>query len=301
MSVASVPPPPDGGQPGRPGRKLGPIAETAGPTHRAWLEPLRGRFLASGLTISELSERSGWAKSKISELLRGMGLYPRWEITFGLLQVLQVPTWPMRRLWMAAALEAHKKPDWIDGCIQKVALSTDPAVPPLEHQAFTELHRDPYTAYARVFLEDHEADEAVVETFDLLWLRWHEALASSDVVAFAWPVLRERVMDRAYHSEDGHPELTHAAFNTIALSHLTNDDARFAQITESLALFRAISRLPAPQLDVIVLTHLLGLDHTAVADVLGAPIAAIHSTDRYARKTLNTALHPQNDPGDIPA
>ncbi|SNX88699.1 DNA-directed RNA polymerase specialized sigma24 family protein [Streptomyces sp. TLI_55] len=301
MSAPSVPPQSDGGQSGRPGRKPGPISDGVGPTHRAWLEPLRTRFLAGGLTISDLSERSGWAKSKISELLRGAGLYPRWEITHGLLQVLEIPTWPMRRLWMAAALEAHKKPDWIDGCIQKVALTTGPVEPPLEHQAFTDLNRDAYTAYARVFLEDQEAFEAVQETFDLLWLHWHEALASSDVVAFAWPVLRERVMDRAYHSEDGHPELTHAAFNTLALSHLTDDDARFRQIAESLALFRAISRLPAPQLDVMVLTHLLGLDHAAVADVLGTPIAAVHSTDRYARKSLTTVLGPQHDPGDAPA
>ncbi|MDG5801847.1 sigma-70 family RNA polymerase sigma factor [Streptomyces ossamyceticus] len=185
---------PGGGPPaGKPGRKLGPIAEGVGAAH-------------PGLTISELSCRSGWAKSKISELLRGTGRYPRWEITYGLLDVLDVPSWPMRRLWMAAALEAEKKPDWIDGCIQnrpqppgRATVSTGPAVPPLEHQAFTELNRSAYLAYARLFLGEDEAREVVAETFDVLWFRWDEALASSDVVPFAWSVLRRGVMARARH------------------------------------------------------------------------------------------------------
>ncbi|WP_327187462.1 hypothetical protein [Streptomyces sp. NBC_01334] len=64
----------------RPGRKLGPIAENVGSAHRAWLEPMRETYLRSGLTLSELSLRVLLAKSKISELLRGTGLYPRWEI-----------------------------------------------------------------------------------------------------------------------------------------------------------------------------------------------------------------------------
>ncbi|QYX79377.1 sigma-70 family RNA polymerase sigma factor [Streptomyces akebiae] len=305
---------PGGGAPaGKPGRKLGPIAEGVGRAHRAWLEPLRIRFLASGLTISELSDRSGWAKSKISELLRGTGRYPRWEITYGLLDVLDLPTWPMRRLWMAAALEARKKPDWIDGCIQSrrdqqrpnrppgpgTALSTGPTVPPLEHRAFTELNRAAYLAYARLFVGEEEAREAVSETFDVLWFRWDEALASSDVVPFAWSVLRASVMARARHT-DGHPELTRTAFDTVALSLLSTPTARFAQIEESMALFRAISRLPAHQLDVMVLTYLRGMDHAAVADVLGVPIASVHTADRYARKTLSAALHPQNDLGETP-
>ncbi|WP_405894548.1 RNA polymerase subunit sigma [Streptomyces sp. NBC_00104] len=308
---------PGGGAPtGRPGRKLGPIAEGVGRAHRAWLEPLRIRFLASGLTIGELSDRSGWAKSKISELLRGTGRYPRWEITYGLLDVLDVPTWPMRRLWMAAALEARKKPDWIDGCIQSrqnpqsqnpqsqnpqrgAALSTGSAVPPLEHQAFTQLNRAAYLAYARLFVGEAEAREVVTETFDVLWFRWAEALASSDVVPFAWSVLRGSVMARACHT-DGCPELARTAFDTVALSLVSTPAARFAQIEESMSLFKAISRLPAHQLDVMVLTYLRGMDHAAVADVLGVPIASVHTADRYARKTLSAALRPQNDLGETP-
>ncbi|MFH8717704.1 hypothetical protein ACH4GC_41385, partial [Streptomyces zaomyceticus] len=60
----------------RPGRKLGPIASTVGSSHRAWLTPTRDHYLLSGRTLSDLSARV-LAKSKLSELLRGVGHYCR--------------------------------------------------------------------------------------------------------------------------------------------------------------------------------------------------------------------------------
>jgi DNA-directed RNA polymerase specialized sigma24 family protein len=276
--------------PGKPGRKLGPIADGVGTAHRAWLEPLRARLLASGLTISGLAQRAGWPKSKVSELLRGVGQYPRWEITHSLLHVLGIPTWPMRRLWSAAALQARKKQEWIDGCIERVVLSTGPDVPPVDHLAFAELNRTPYTAYARVFLRDAcEADQVVAETFDVLWLQWEEALASADVQKFAWQVLRQSVMARTPHT-GGHPELVPAAFDTVALHRTTCIAEQFAQIEESIALFKALSHLPGLQLDVMILKHLRGMDDTAVADVLGVPVASVSSADRHAKRSLTEAL-----------
>ncbi|GAA2359529.1 RNA polymerase subunit sigma [Streptomyces cuspidosporus] len=298
MSPRSVPAQPEGELPGKRGRKLGPIADRVGAAHRAWLEPLRTRFLASRLTIGELSERTGFAKSKISELLRGAGLYPRWEITCSLLHVLDMPTWPMRRLWAAAASEAHKKPTWISNCIETVALSTGPAVPPLDHQGFMKLNREAYTRYAKVFLSNEKAEAVVNETSDILWLRWKEALGSSDVQKFAWSVLRAGVMARTPHI-DGCPELVPAAFNTVSLSETTGM-ARFDQIAESMSLFKALSRLPDHQLDVMVLKYLRGMDDTAVADVLGVPLISVRTADRYATQSLADTFGPHDSPGGTP-
>ncbi|OKI06228.1 RNA polymerase subunit sigma [Streptomyces sp. CB02923] len=302
MTPYPAPPQPsEGVPPGKPGRKPGPIADGVGVAHRAWLEPLRAKFTASGLTVTELSERSGWAKSKVSELLRGTGLYPRWEITYSLLRVLGIPAWPVRRLWMAAAREAHKKDDWIDGCLQKAALTTGPSDPPLDHRAFEELNRPAYLAYAQAFLtSDDEAHEVVTETFDILWLRWQEALNSPDVMRFAWNVLRHGVMTRARHL-DGCPDLTTAAFNTVVLSEMACREARFIQVEESMALFQAMGRLPAQQLDVMILKHLRGMDFTAVADVLGIPLASVRFADRYAQQHLTSVLCPKNAPGGTTA
>ncbi|WP_406278717.1 hypothetical protein OHT93_37755 [Streptomyces sp. NBC_00191] len=69
MTPRSLPGQQPGVPPSKPGRKLGPIADGVGAAHRAWLEPLRTRFLASGLTISDLALHGGWSKSKVSELL----------------------------------------------------------------------------------------------------------------------------------------------------------------------------------------------------------------------------------------
>lgn len=299
MNPQFVPPrDPRGIPPSKPGRKLGPIAPQVGSAHRAWLELLRERFLASGLTITDLSERCGWSKSKISELLRGAGLYPRWEFTHSLLHVLGIPTWPMRRLWAAAAVEAHKKPDWIKGCIQGVTLSTGPAVPPVDHRVFAEMHKASYTAYARAFLRDGQADHVVEEVFQLLWLRWSQVPESSDVEKFAWQVLRASVMARTPHF-DGYPELAAAAFDTVALQQAP-DAERYAQLEESMALFNALSRLPDFQLDVTVLMHLRGMKDTDVADVLGVPIASVHSADRHAQRYLDEILSPRRPTGGTP-
>lgn len=249
------------------------------------------------MTINDLHGRTGWAKSKISELLRGAGLYPRWEITQSLVQELRIPSWPMRRLWASAALEAQKKQDWIDRCIERhAAVTTSPEVPPIDHQAFKELQGGFYESYADVFLCDSGlASKVVNDAFDVLELRWDEALASSDVVRFAWAVLRSSVMARAPHV-DGRPDFGAAAFDTVAIGRVTSDEERFAQYEESSALFKVLSRLPDQQLDVMVLRHLRGMPPSTVADVLGVPIASVRSDERHARHVVEAVLGTESDP-----
>ncbi|KNB54233.1 hypothetical protein AC230_03865 [Streptomyces caatingaensis] len=274
----------------RPGRKLGPIADGVSPAHRAWLEPVRARYFAGGLTVSELARKAGWSKSKVSELLRGVGLYPSWELTYGVLHVLGVPAWPMLRLWRAAAFEAHKKPQWVNGCVDRVVITAGSHLPPVDHRAFAEINRGAYTSYAQVFLGVADCGRTVDEVFDVLWLCWEEALSSANVQKFAWRVLRRSVMARAAHI-DGHPQLGPAAFNTVALQQAP-PGRKFAQIEESLALFRAIGRLPGFQLDVIVFRYLRGLAPHQVADVLGVPHASIRSAERHAKRSLTAIFHP---------
>lgn len=290
----------EGEPPSRRGRKLGPISDTVGAAHRAWLVSVRATLLASGLTLDDLAERSGYSKSRISELLRGNNPYPRWEITHSVIHVLGIPARPMRRLWTAAAREAHKNPDWIQRCIEKVTLSVGPDTPPLDHQGFTDASREAYTEFARVFLPgDHQAAWVVAETFDILWLCWDAALASSDVSRFAWKVLRARVMARTPHT-DGHPELRPSAFITVAQDQAQDTSARFAQFEESLVVFEAISCLPDNQLDVTVLRYMCGLDDTAAADILGVSLATVLSDGRHAQRALTNTLYPHPHPRGTP-
>ncbi|MFF4399638.1 XRE family transcriptional regulator [Streptomyces sp. NPDC001480] len=284
---ADQPPPPDTG--GKRGRKPAPISQAAGLSHRAWLEPVRSFLFSSGLTLNDLVDRSGYSKTRISELLRGNGYYPAWEITFSVIRALGLPVQPMRRLWTAAAREARKEPGWIEHCIQQVAL--EPEHPPVAHQAFTEALRTPYTDYTRAFLlTDHRARWVVAETFDLLWLCWSEAGTSADIRRYAWRLLRSRVMARADRHHDGHPDLRPAVFSTAEVRDST--PGHFIILTELVDLFDAIGRLPHDQMDVAVLRYLCGMHPDDMPDVLGLSPAICHAVDHHARAALEDLLRP---------
>ncbi|WP_328349362.1 sigma-70 family RNA polymerase sigma factor [Streptomyces sp. NBC_00445] len=303
MTTPSEPPAPRSRPaPPRPGRKLGPIAERVGSAHRAWLTPMRDTYLKSGLTLSELSVRVRVSKSKLSELLRGTGLYPRWEIVLSLSVELSMPQWPLYRLWRYAAFEAHKTGEWIDRCSERTAaaLTTSHTDPPLDHCAFRELVESDYTLYAQVFLDDDQRDGAVADSFDILWLRWNDALASPDTRRFAWEVLRATVMARTPHI-DGRPEFGAAAFDTVALQSLTDATERMHQMAESLELFKAMRRLPDHQLDVMVLRRLCGLAADSVSALLGVPLATVQSDERHAVHLLESVICPPPETERTPA
>lgn len=276
----------------RPGRKLGPIADNVSSAHRAWLEPMREAYLESGLTLSDLSVRVPLAKSKISELLRRIGLYPRWEIIFSLSGVLKMPYSPLYRLWRQAAFEAHKTLEWVERSTGKTALTTTPAAPPLDHRAFRELVEGGYLLYAQAFLDDDQRDTAVSDSFDILWLSWNDALASPDTRRFAWTVLRATVMSRTPHL-DGRPELGRAAFDTVTLQSLAAEIDRLDQMAETLELFKAMSRLPDNQLDVMVLRCLYGIAPEDVSALLGVPLATVRSNELHAIHFLESVICPQ--------
>lgn len=285
--------PPAQPAPVRPGRKLGPIVDGVGSVHRAWLEPLRSAYLGSGLTMSHLSVRVPLAKSKISELLRGIGHYPRWEIIFSLSQPLEVPSWPLYRLWRQAALEARKSSDWVEQSTDRASVTTSQS-PPLDHRAFRETVENRYRLYAQVFLDDDQRDTAISNTFDILWLSWNDALASPDIRRFAWQALRATVMSRTPHI-DGRPEFGAAAFDTIALQQLDTEAAQAQQMAESLQLFKAMSWLPDQQLDVMIMRRSYAFLPEEVSALLGVPQAVVLSSERHATHFLESVICPPTE------
>ncbi|WP_228022878.1 XRE family transcriptional regulator [Streptomyces acidicola] len=271
------------------GRKPAPISETAGVTHRAWLEPVRSTLFASGLTLNDLVDRSGYSKTRISELLRGNGYYPAWEITFSVVRALGLPVQPTRRLWTAAAREAHKEPNWIHHCIQQVLL--EPEAQPIAHQGFSEAMRAPYAEYARAFLlTDHRARWVVSETFDILWLCWTDAANSPDIRRYAWRLLRSRVMARVDRHRDGHPDLRAAAFSATGAQN-ADPETGFTGLSDLINLFDAIARLPHREMDVTVLRYLCGMNPDTIPDILGLTPAIAHAIDHHARAALESMLH----------
>ncbi|MEH0420550.1 RNA polymerase sigma factor [Streptomyces sp. B21-083] len=296
MRPPSVPEQPEADEPSRRGRKPGEISDEAGVCHRAWLKPVRSRLTASRLTLDDLVSLTGYSKTRISTLLRGMEYYPGWEITYSVVRALDLPVWPLRRLWTAAAREAEKDQEWIEERIHEVQ-SLQQEQPPVAHRAFTEAMREPYTAYARALLHnERRAHWVVAETCDILWLGWDEAVASSDVRRHAWRLLRSRVMLRAHHA-NGYPDLRPAAFSTVAQSRIGDLAARFAEVSELATFFDAVGQLPPDQLDIIVLRHLCGIDNAAVPTITGLPPARVHAYDHHARGALETIHLRHDEPG----
>ncbi|MEU3663998.1 sigma-70 family RNA polymerase sigma factor [Streptomyces sp. NPDC032940] len=290
MTTPTDPPaPPDRS---RPGRKLGPIADNVSSTHRAWLEPLRETYRASGLTLNALSGRISFAKSKLSELLRGVGLYPRWEVVSLIATELGMPDWPLYRLWRQAAFESHRSGEWVERCTERTTILTAThTAPPWDHCAFRDRMEGDYLRYAQVFLDDRQRDTAVSDTFDILWLSWNDALASQDTRRFAWNVLRATVMARTPH-RDGRPELGTAAFDTVALRSISDPADFIEQATEILRLFTAISHLPRRQFDVMVLRRLCDFTPEAVSALVGASLATVRSDERHATHFVESVLYP---------
>ncbi|MFE5868159.1 sigma-70 family RNA polymerase sigma factor [Streptomyces roseifaciens] len=276
--------------PVRPGRKLGPIAGTVSSSHRAWLDPARERYLASGHTLNDLSARVLLAKSKLSELLRGVGHYPRWEVIHRLATELDMPDWPLYRLWRQAALDAGKSRDWVDRSTDgTITVATARTGPPLEHSALCSMVEGDYRRYAEVFLQGELRDAAVEDAFAILWLSFDEALASPDIRRYAWNILRATVMAKARH-RDKRPILGETAFDTVALRTQASKEGQAAQLAESLELFTAISKLPDAQLDVMVLRHLCGFTLKKVSGLLGIPLAAVRSDERHAERFLDDTI-----------
>ncbi|MGF0174532.1 XRE family transcriptional regulator [Streptomyces sp. Marseille-Q5077] len=270
----------------RRGRKPEPIAAGVGLAHRAWLESVRARLRASGLTLDDLVTLTGFSKTRISELLRGNGYYPGWEITFSIIKALEIPAWPMRRLWTAAAQEADKQPAWIQRSIDRV-VPIEREHQPTAHQGFVQLMAAPYTAYARAFLlTGRRAQWVVAETFDILWLCWDEVAASENVPRSAWLLLRARVMARAHRHPEGHVDLRAAALSAQTQLESTDLAERLSNMDELVPLFDAIGRLPRDQQDITVLRHLCGIDAEVVPDVVGLTPAATRAVDGHARAAL---------------
>ncbi|MFG2887584.1 XRE family transcriptional regulator [Streptomyces sp. NPDC048297] len=240
------------------------------------------------MTLDELVGLSGYSKTRLSELLRGKGYYPTWEITYSVVRALDVPVGPLRRLWKVAAKEADKDAVWIRKRISDVPPG-DGDIQPVDHQGLWQIMWQPYTAYAQAFLQsESRARQVAGETFDILWVIWDEALASPDTPRYAWELLRKKVLARTPTREPhGHPDLRAAAFLTVGQAQIPDLAERLAHIEVFVKFFDAIASLPPDQMDITVLRYLCGIHPDAIPGIVGLPPAITHTLDHHARGALN--------------
>ncbi|WP_190010425.1 RNA polymerase sigma factor, partial [Streptomyces anulatus] len=98
-----------------------------------------------------------------------------------------------------------------------------------------------------------------------------------------------KVIDHARARTRRPPLIDDAAFDTVALRDAVDP---IGQITESLALFRALRQLTDRQQDVMVMTYLQGMNAPEVAAVLGMSSPTVRSTVRHSLRRLREILGP---------
>ncbi|WP_255951287.1 RNA polymerase sigma factor [Streptomyces odontomachi] len=157
---------------------------------------------------------------------------------------------------------------------------------PVDFSAFHEMFHDRYVRYARTLVHNrHDAEEVADATFEQLYRKWDQILASENPARYAWRVLRNKAIDHC-RARNRRP-LIDAAFDVEALREAVDP---IRQIEESLALCHALGELPERQHDVMVMQYLVGLPVNSVADVLGITPAAVRSTARHAKRHLRAIL-----------
>ncbi|MEU1178727.1 sigma-70 family RNA polymerase sigma factor [Streptomyces sp. NPDC005820] len=155
---------------------------------------------------------------------------------------------------------------------------------PLDFSAFHQMHRPRYVREAERCLRCRaDAEEAVDEAFVQLAREWPQILRAENPAAYAWRVMKNRVVDHARARGRRATLMDTAVFETVTLQGA--EDA-FEVIEQNLRLFHAISALPERQQDVIRLRYCEGYDTAEVAHELGITEAGVRSIERYARHRL---------------
>ncbi|MFD0385412.1 sigma-70 family RNA polymerase sigma factor [Streptomyces stramineus] len=164
---------------------------------------------------------------------------------------------------------------------------------PADYRAFHELYRGHYVHWAEVVLGNrHDAEEAVDQAFEQLFMSWNRILTLEAPNAYAWAVVRNRTFDCARARDKRPTVIDTAAFETTALRHAVDP---IGELEHSLAVYQAIRALPERQHDVIVLLYCLGHTVAQVADIMGTTSGGVRSTARFARHRLRQALGYDHD------
>lgn len=163
---------------------------------------------------------------------------------------------------------------------------------PADFRAFHQLYRGAYVHWAELYLSNRaDAEEAVDQAFEQLFLDWSDVLAKENPNAYAWGIVKHRTIDCARARGKRPVLIDTAAFETAALRDAVD---KIGELEEGLHIYAAIRALPERQHDTIVLLYCLGYTVGETADILGVSQAGVRSTARYARHRLREILDTDN-------
>ncbi|MCX4564674.1 sigma-70 family RNA polymerase sigma factor [Streptomyces phaeochromogenes] len=167
-------------------------------------------------------------------------------------------------------------------------------------EAFTRQQREPYYRYAYSKLASQtEAREAVNDFFVKLHLRWQEALRSDNLVAFAWKMLHDHVVD-VLRRRDRRPTPVDTAFMPLAPAMWAAQSDPIDALLTRLDLYRALAKLPERQRTCFWLRHVLGYSAVDIAGITGLTASTVRTHLQHATRQFACALKIRED-RSIPA
>ncbi|WP_037866858.1 RNA polymerase sigma factor [Streptomyces sp. NRRL S-1868] len=157
----------------------------------------------------------------------------------------------------------------------------------LAFRAFHRYYRRAYLRYAELQLGDRQVAERVVHlVFVSLLKGWNRLMEEANPARSAWAHLREAVDEVLIHEDRPSALPETAAFARVRRAVLEGTRDEFAVMESSVGLYPAIARLPARQLDTVVLYYVQGYSTAQTAQIMGVDEATVRSHRQHARQRL---------------
>ncbi|MFD7628802.1 sigma-70 family RNA polymerase sigma factor [Streptomyces sp. NPDC059851] len=158
----------------------------------------------------------------------------------------------------------------------------------LSYWAFHTNRRPSYMRFAYLQLgSDAAAEDAVDATFDSIMDEWLRMLHMDRLDAYAWTLLKQRLVDRQRQRGTG-PDPTDISAFEAALKEATAD--RYEVLTDTIRFYSAVSRLAERQRDAVLLRYGLQCTPGEAAAVMGVDEATVRSQLGQAHRRLARLL-----------
>ncbi|WP_407285706.1 RNA polymerase sigma factor [Streptomyces sp. BP-8] len=158
-------------------------------------------------------------------------------------------------------------------------------------EAFLATHAGKWLTYAYLHTgSEAAAREVTLSAYEQLGRLWSHALRQASVEAYAWSVLKERVVEWLYDHQQPTALTETAAFAVVTHALLRECQQQFAMLESQLGLYAAIARLPERQCDVIVLRHVIGYSDAQIGGLLGVDEVTVRSYASRGKRKLAAAL-----------
>ncbi|MEZ5226413.1 MAG: sigma-70 family RNA polymerase sigma factor [Acidimicrobiales bacterium] len=132
--------------------------------------------------------------------------------------------------------------------------------------------------------EPELVSEVVQQTFIKAWKASSMFDPDRDLAPWLYSIARRTAIDvlrrESRPTQGGHEQETDVAVSAIS----------FEQTWERFEVRRALDLLPAPEREVVRLSHLVGLPHTEIAARLGLPVGTVKSRLHRAHGRLAVTL-----------